>query len=67
MVPGNRNNVVLKNLDADTPYDITVTAMYADGAGGQLEGDGRTGTSKLILTNADFLKDTKPAPLRETT
>ncbi|XP_037602343.1 collagen alpha-1(XII) chain isoform X2 [Sebastes umbrosus] len=42
VVPGNRNNVILQNLDPDTPYNIKVTAMYADGAGGQLEGDGRT-------------------------
>ncbi|XP_010777233.1 collagen alpha-1(XII) chain isoform X2 [Notothenia coriiceps] len=42
VVPGNRNNVVLQNLDPETPYNIKVTAMYADGAGGELEGDGRT-------------------------
>ncbi|XP_024152990.1 collagen alpha-1(XII) chain isoform X2 [Oryzias melastigma] len=41
-VQGNRNNVVLQNLDPDTPYNIKVTAIYADGAGGELEGDGRT-------------------------
>uniref|UniRef100_A0A3Q2Y3A0 Collagen alpha-1(XII) chain n=1 Tax=Hippocampus comes TaxID=109280 RepID=A0A3Q2Y3A0_HIPCM len=43
-VPGNRNNVVLQNLDSDTPYHIKVTAIYAEGPGGELEGDGRTGT-----------------------
>ncbi|KAL7379726.1 hypothetical protein ABVT39_004851 [Epinephelus coioides] len=42
VVPGNRNNVILQNLDPDTPYNIKVTAIYADGPGGQLEGDGRT-------------------------
>ncbi|KAM7376532.1 hypothetical protein PAMP_006259 [Pampus punctatissimus] len=41
-VPGNRNNVVLQNLDPDTPYNIKVTAIYADGPGGELEGNGRT-------------------------
>ncbi|CAJ1073879.1 collagen alpha-1(XII) chain isoform X2 [Xyrichtys novacula] len=41
-VPGNRNNIVLQNLDPDTPYNIKVTAIYADGPGGELEGDGRT-------------------------
>nr|XP_019940581.1 PREDICTED: collagen alpha-1(XII) chain isoform X1 [Paralichthys olivaceus] len=41
-VPGNRNNVVLQNLDPDTPYNIKVTAIYSDGPGGELEGDGRT-------------------------
>ncbi|KAM3870859.1 collagen alpha-1(XII) chain-like [Diretmus argenteus] len=41
-VQGNRNNVILQNLDPDTPYNIKVTAIYADGPGGELEGDGRT-------------------------
>uniref|UniRef100_A0A7N5ZTQ2 Collagen alpha-1(XII) chain n=1 Tax=Anabas testudineus TaxID=64144 RepID=A0A7N5ZTQ2_ANATE len=41
-VPGNRNNVILQNLDPDTPYNIKVSAVYADGPGGELEGDGRT-------------------------
>ncbi|XP_069574960.1 collagen alpha-1(XII) chain isoform X2 [Brachyistius frenatus] len=41
-VPGNRNNVVLQNLDPDTPYNIKVTAIYGDGPGGELEGDGTT-------------------------
>uniref|UniRef100_A0A665VXY0 Collagen, type XII, alpha 1a n=1 Tax=Echeneis naucrates TaxID=173247 RepID=A0A665VXY0_ECHNA len=41
-VPGNRNNVILPNLDPDTPYNIKVTAIYADGPGGELEGNGRT-------------------------
>ncbi|KAM6912519.1 collagen alpha-1(XII) chain-like isoform 2-T2 [Xenentodon cancila] len=41
-VPGNRNNVVLQNLDPDTPYNIKVTAVYADGPGGELDGDGHT-------------------------
>ncbi|XP_034431804.1 collagen alpha-1(XII) chain isoform X3 [Hippoglossus hippoglossus] len=41
-VPGNRNNVVLQNLDPDTPYNIKVTAIYSDGPGGDLEGDGHT-------------------------
>uniref|UniRef100_A0A3B5LC37 Collagen alpha-1(XII) chain n=1 Tax=Xiphophorus couchianus TaxID=32473 RepID=A0A3B5LC37_9TELE len=41
-VQGNRNNVILQNLDPDTPYNIKVTAIYADGPGGELEGNGRT-------------------------
>eukprot|EP00062_Callorhinchus_milii_P020383 gi/632975970/ref/XP_007904530.1/ PREDICTED: collagen alpha-1(XII) chain isoform X1 [Callorhinchus milii] len=41
-VPGRRNNVVLQPLETDTPYRISVVAMYADGDGGQLTGDGRT-------------------------
>ncbi|XP_011614348.2 collagen alpha-1(XII) chain isoform X2 [Takifugu rubripes] len=41
-VPANRNNVLLPNLDPDTPYNIKVTAIYDDGPGGELEGNGRT-------------------------
>ncbi|XP_048391729.1 collagen alpha-1(XII) chain isoform X1 [Stegostoma tigrinum] len=41
-VPGNRNTVTLQPLTADTPYRISVVAMYEDGDGGQLTGDGRT-------------------------
>ncbi|KAL6105800.1 col12a1 [Pungitius sinensis] len=73
MVPGNRNNVVLKNLDADTPYDIRVTAIYADGAGGQLEGDGRTvgmlGPRNLLVSDewyTRFRVSWDPAPSRVT-
>uniref|UniRef100_A0A3B4BYX3 Collagen alpha-1(XII) chain n=1 Tax=Pygocentrus nattereri TaxID=42514 RepID=A0A3B4BYX3_PYGNA len=42
VVPGNRNNAILQNLLPDTPYNITVQAIYADGAGGSLVGNGRT-------------------------
>ncbi|KAM8917084.1 collagen alpha-1(XII) chain isoform 2-T2 [Spinachia spinachia] len=73
VVPGNRNNVVLKNLDADTPYDIKVTAIYADGAGGQLEGDGRTvgmlGPRNLLVSDewyTRFRVSWDPAPSRVT-
>uniref|UniRef100_A0A8B9LB67 Collagen, type XII, alpha 1a n=1 Tax=Astyanax mexicanus TaxID=7994 RepID=A0A8B9LB67_ASTMX len=41
-VPGNRNNVILQNLQPETPYLINVVAMYPDGAGGELSGDGQT-------------------------
>ena len=42
-VPGNRNNALLPNLLPDTPYNITVEAIYAEGPGGSLNGNGRTG------------------------
>ncbi|XP_055362274.1 collagen alpha-1(XII) chain isoform X3 [Betta splendens] len=42
MVPGNRNNAMLQSLHPDTPYNITVEAMYAEGSGGSLNGNGRT-------------------------
>ncbi|XP_056421865.1 collagen alpha-1(XII) chain isoform X3 [Hyla sarda] len=41
-VPGRRNNVVLQPLLPDTPYKITVVAVYGDGDGGQQTGNGRT-------------------------
>ncbi|XP_062324096.1 collagen alpha-1(XII) chain [Osmerus eperlanus] len=41
-VPGNRNNALLPNLLPDTPYNITVEAIYAEGPGGSLNGNGRT-------------------------
>lgn len=43
VVPGNRNNAMLQNLLPDTPYNITVEAVYAEGPGGSLNGNGRTG------------------------
>uniref|UniRef100_A0A673FTY1 Collagen alpha-1(XII) chain n=1 Tax=Sinocyclocheilus rhinocerous TaxID=307959 RepID=A0A673FTY1_9TELE len=42
VVPGNRNNAILQNLLPDTPYNITVTAVYPEGPGGSLNGNGRT-------------------------
>ncbi|XP_027134918.1 collagen alpha-1(XII) chain isoform X7 [Larimichthys crocea] len=42
VVPGNRNNAMLQNLIPDTPYNITVEAIYDDGPGGNLNGNGRT-------------------------
>ncbi|CAK6977127.1 collagen alpha-1(XII) chain isoform X7 [Scomber scombrus] len=42
VVPGNRNNAMLQNLLPDTPYNITVEAIYAEGPGGNLNGNGRT-------------------------
>ncbi|XP_056260514.1 collagen alpha-1(XII) chain isoform X3 [Seriola aureovittata] len=42
VVPGNRNNAMLQNLVPDTPYNITVEAIYAEGPGGLLNGNGRT-------------------------
>ncbi|XP_076011110.1 collagen alpha-1(XII) chain isoform X2 [Genypterus blacodes] len=41
-VPGNRNNAMLTNLSPDTPYNITVEAVYAEGPAGSLNGNGRT-------------------------
>ncbi|XP_078799175.1 collagen alpha-1(XII) chain isoform X3 [Oryzias latipes] len=41
-VPGIRNSLVLQNLLPDTPYNVTVEAIYADGVGGSLNGNGKT-------------------------
>ncbi|KAM9355371.1 collagen alpha-1(XII) chain [Pholidichthys leucotaenia] len=42
VVPGNRNNAQLQNLSPDTPYNITVEAIYSEGPGGSLNGNGHT-------------------------
>lgn len=42
LVSSSTNNLVLQNLDPETDYNIRVAAVYADGIGGELEGDGRT-------------------------
>uniref|UniRef100_A0A3Q2DYK5 Collagen alpha-1(XII) chain n=1 Tax=Cyprinodon variegatus TaxID=28743 RepID=A0A3Q2DYK5_CYPVA len=72
-VPGNRNNVVLQNLDPDTPYNIKVTAIYMDGPGGELEGTGRTvgmlGPRNLRVSDewyTRFKVSWDPAPSRVT-
>ncbi|KAJ0062737.1 hypothetical protein NL108_004377, partial [Boleophthalmus pectinirostris] len=72
-VPGNRNNVVLQNLDPDTPYNIKVTAIYADGPGGELDGEGRTvgmlGPRNLRVSDewyTRFRVSWDPAPSRVT-
>ncbi|XP_058235769.1 collagen alpha-1(XII) chain isoform X2 [Hemibagrus wyckioides] len=41
-VPGNRNIAILQNLLPDTPYNITVQAIYSDAQGGSLVGNGKT-------------------------
>uniref|UniRef100_A0A3P9LM25 Collagen, type XII, alpha 1b n=1 Tax=Oryzias latipes TaxID=8090 RepID=A0A3P9LM25_ORYLA len=40
--PGIRNSLILQNLLPETPYNITVEAIYADGVGGSLNGNGKT-------------------------
>ena len=55
VVPGNRNNAMLQNLQPDTPYNITVEAIYAEGPGGSLNGPGRTGEE--LVTVEVFLSD----------
>lgn len=37
---------MLQNLLPDTPYNITVEALYAEGPGGSLNGNGRTGEAE---------------------
>ncbi|XP_013930125.1 PREDICTED: collagen alpha-1(XII) chain-like [Thamnophis sirtalis] len=41
-VPGRINTVLLQPLQSDTPYKITVVAIYDDGDGGQVTGNGKT-------------------------
>uniref|UniRef100_A0A674BWP0 Collagen type XII alpha 1 chain n=1 Tax=Salmo trutta TaxID=8032 RepID=A0A674BWP0_SALTR len=42
LVPGNINNAFLDSLIPDTPYSISVLALYADGEGSPVKGDGKT-------------------------
>lgn len=39
---------MLQNLVPDTPYNITVEAVYPEGPGGSLVGPGRTGENPEI-------------------
>lgn len=39
---------MLQNLVPDTPYNITVEAVYPEGPGGSLTGPGRTGEKSEI-------------------
>lgn len=39
---------MLQNLVPDTPYNITVEAVYPEGPGGSLTGPGRTGENPEI-------------------
>lgn len=38
---------MLQGLRPDTPYNITVQAVYAEGPGGSLNGNGRTGEQTM--------------------
>ncbi|TKS75342.1 Collagen alpha-1(XII) chain [Collichthys lucidus] len=65
LVPGNTNNAFLDNLIPDTPYSITVTALYADGEGAPAPGSGRTQTNKtrrepVKASESDQLKTVVP-------
>lgn len=42
LVPGNINNAFLDQLVPDTPYSVDVIALYADGQGAMVKGDGKT-------------------------
>lgn len=42
LVPGNIHNAFLDNLIPDTPYSIDVKAVYVDGDGPPVDGNGKT-------------------------
>lgn len=42
LVPGNINNAFLDQLIPDTPYSVNVMALYADGDGSEVKGNGKT-------------------------
>lgn len=43
--------MILQPLQSDTPYKVTVVAVYEDGDGGQLTGNGRTGNLAAFSFN----------------
>lgn len=40
---------MLQPLQSDTPYKITVVAVYDDGDGAQVTGNGKTGIFNIAL------------------
>lgn len=47
--------MILQPLQSDTPYKITVVAVYEDGDGGQLTGNGRTGNYSFHIVYSFFM------------
>ncbi|XP_008572507.1 PREDICTED: collagen alpha-1(XII) chain, partial [Galeopterus variegatus] len=41
-IPGNTNYAILRNLQPDTPYTVTVVPVYTEGDGGRTSDTGRT-------------------------
>ncbi|EPY83208.1 hypothetical protein CB1_000591007, partial [Camelus ferus] len=41
-IPGNTNYAILRNLQPDTPYTVTVVPVYPEGDGGRTSDTGRT-------------------------
>lgn len=46
---------MLQPLQSDTPYKITVVAVYDDGDGGQVTGNGKTGIFNITVISLLFL------------
>lgn len=49
LVPGNTHNAFLDNLIPDTPYSVSVSALYADGEGSPVKGNGKTRTYDRLV------------------
>lgn len=52
MVPGNIRNAFLDNLIPDTPYSISVSALYADGEGPPISDMGKTRKCNTMTAEA---------------
>lgn len=50
LVPGNLHNAFLDNLIPDTPYSVSVSAVYADGEGSPVKDNGKTRENNSNLT-----------------
>lgn len=52
LVPGNIRNAFLDNLVPDTPYSISVSALYADGEGSPVSDTGKTRKCTMMAAKA---------------
>lgn len=62
LVPGNINNAFLDNLIPDTPYSVTVSALYADGEGSPVKDKGKTCKHSKALTVGGASFEVKARP-----
>lgn len=56
-VGGKKTNIVLQQLQPDTPYAVTVAAVYPSGASRDISGEGKT--SKKLPSTSTLTNSTK--------
>lgn len=55
LVPGNTLTALLQQLESDTPYSVSVVALYADGEGSAVSDNGKTCESERRKTWSEAL------------